>query len=149
MIGNVTLEQVAEMYEWAGIRKMAIFPWYEEGELVALVTGWTEWGGFGFLGENVGFLEHFIIKPQETTFRSFASGQTRRGMFTHRDLALRDRTRLTRVGGVDHSVTFYQSTILHEFGHTLGLHHVAGSGNGSAAYGTTLEQRLQNRLKLE
>lgn len=63
IIGNVTLEQVAEMYEWAGIRKMAVFPWYEEGQLVALVTGWIEWGAFGFAGEKVGFLEHFIIKP--------------------------------------------------------------------------------------
>lgn len=63
IIGNVTLEQVAEMYEWAGIRKMAVFPWYEEDQLVALVTGWTEWGAFGFPGENVGFLEHFIIRP--------------------------------------------------------------------------------------
>lgn len=63
IIGKVTLEQVAEMYEWAGIRAMAVFPWYEDGELVALVTGWTEWGAFGFPGERVGFLEHFIIKP--------------------------------------------------------------------------------------
>jgi hypothetical protein len=63
IIGNVTLEQVAEMYEWAGIRNMAVFPWYEDYKLVALVTGWTEWGAFGFHGEHVGFLEHFIIKP--------------------------------------------------------------------------------------
>lgn len=59
----MTLEQVAEMYEWAAIRKMAVFPWYEDGTLVALVTGWIEWGAFGFPGEKVGFLEHFIIKP--------------------------------------------------------------------------------------
>jgi|EndMetStandDraft_8_1072994.scaffolds.fasta_scaffold101127_2 hypothetical protein len=88
---------------------------------------------------------YFIIRPRETTFRSFANGEARRGLFTHRDLSLRQRDRLTRIGAVDHSVTFYQSTILHEFGHTLGLHHVAGSGNGPAAYGTTLQQR-QDRM---
>lgn len=63
IIGGVTLEQVCEMYEWAGIRNMAVFPWYEDGELVALVTGWIEYEGFGFPGEHVGFLEHFIIRP--------------------------------------------------------------------------------------
>lgn len=61
--GAVTLEQVVEMYQWAGIRSMAVFPWYEDEQLVALVTGWTEQGGFGFKDEMVGFLEHFIIKP--------------------------------------------------------------------------------------
>lgn len=61
--GDITLEQVVEMYEWAGIRSMGVFPWYEDGQLVALVTGWIEWGAFGFPGEKVGFLEHFIIKP--------------------------------------------------------------------------------------
>jgi hypothetical protein len=63
IVGNVTLEQVAEMYEWAGIRKMEVFPWYENGNLVALVTGWVEQGAFGFPDDNVGFLEHFIVKP--------------------------------------------------------------------------------------
>jgi hypothetical protein len=38
-------------------------------------------------------------------------------------------------------VSFRQSTILHEFGHTLGLQHVAGTGDNDAAYGTTLRQR--------
>lgn len=61
--GELTLQQVVEMYEWAGIRSMAASPWYEDGQLVALVTGWIERGAFGWPGEKVGFLEHFIVKP--------------------------------------------------------------------------------------
>jgi hypothetical protein len=83
----------------------------------------------------------FIIKPQETNFRSFAVGERRLGLFTHRDLALDWNTRQTRMGRVTHSVSFLQTTILHEFGHTLGLHHVRGRGNTDAHYGITLEQR--------
>jgi len=84
---------------------------------------------------------YFIIKPQETSFRSFAAPERRLGLFTHRDLALDWNTRQTRVGRVRHSVSYLQSTILHEFGHTLGLHHVGGTGNSDANYGVTLEQR--------
>ena len=84
---------------------------------------------------------YFIVKPRERTFRSFANGEARRGMFTHRDLAPSRGTVRTRVGTAQHRVSFLQSTILHEFGHTLGLHHVAGTGDNDAAYGTTLQQR--------
>jgi hypothetical protein len=83
----------------------------------------------------------FIIKPQQTNFRSFAVGERRLGLFTHRDLALDWNTRRTRMGRVTHSVSFLQTTILHEFGHTLGLHHVRGRGNTDAHYGITLDQR--------
>jgi hypothetical protein len=38
-------------------------------------------------------------------------------------------------------VTYFQTVILHEFGHTMGLDHVNGSGNGHDDYGITLEQR--------
>jgi hypothetical protein len=84
---------------------------------------------------------YFIIKPRETTFRSFADPDRRLGLFTHRDLALHWNTRQTRVGRVRHSISYLQSTILHEFGHTLGLNHVNGPGNSDANYGTTLDQR--------
>lgn len=83
----------------------------------------------------------FIIKPRETNFRSFALGERRLGLFTHRDLALDWNTRQTRMGRATHSVSFLQTTILHEFGHTLGLHHVRGRGNTDAHYGITLDQR--------
>jgi len=43
--------------------------------------------------------------------------------------------------GAWHNVTYYQTVILHEFGHTLGLDHINGSGNDSAAYGISLEER--------
>jgi len=59
---------------------------------------------------------YFIIKPRETNFRSFAWAPYRLGMFTHRDLALDWNTRQTRLGRVRHSVSFLQTTILHEFG---------------------------------
>ena len=84
---------------------------------------------------------YFIIKPRETNFRSFAWAAQRLGMFTHRDLALDWNTRRTRLGRVRHSVSFLQTTILHEFGHTLGLHHVGGRGNADSNYGISLEQR--------
>jgi hypothetical protein len=95
------------------------------------------------LVDTAGHANHryFIIKPQERTFRSFAAPERRLGLFTHRDLALHWNTRQTRVGRVRHNVSYLQSTILHEFGHTLGLHHVAGEGNSDANYGTTLDQR--------
>jgi hypothetical protein len=84
---------------------------------------------------------YFIIKPRETNFRSFAWSAQRLGMFTHRDLALNWNTRQTRLGRVRHSVSFLQTTILHEFGHTLGLHHVGGRGNADSNYGISLEAR--------
>ena len=48
---------------------------------------------------------YWIIKLRETTFRSFANAEERRGLFTHRDLMFRRRTRLTRMGTVDHNVS--------------------------------------------
>ena len=87
---------------------------------------------------------YFIIRPRETNFRSFAWSAQRLGMFTHRDLALNWNTRQTRLGRVRHSVSFLQTTILHEFGHTLGLHHVGGRGNADSNYGISLEQRKRS-----
>jgi hypothetical protein len=91
---------------------------------------------------------YFIIKPQESNFRSFAWASHRLGLFTHRDLSYDWNTRTTRIGPVDrrghqtrHSVSFLQCTVLHEFGHTLGLDHVNGVGNDDWNYGVSLEQR--------
>jgi len=84
---------------------------------------------------------YFIIKPRQTTFRSFAQAHLRRALLTHRDLWLRSSTRRVRVGSEWHRVDFWQCTALHEFGHTLELDHIAGQGNHDAAYGTTLEAR--------
>ena len=85
---------------------------------------------------------YYIMKVRETTFRSFAVPEQRKGLFTHRDLSMHWNTRRTRVSpGVRHSVSYLQCTILHEFGHTLGLQHVNGSSNSDSAYGVTLEQR--------
>lgn len=85
---------------------------------------------------------YYIIKPRETTFRSFADRSRRLGLFTHRDLRLESVTERTRLGrGVNHRISYLQNTVLHEFGHTLGLDHVNGSGNNDAAYGITLQQR--------
>jgi hypothetical protein len=83
---------------------------------------------------------YFIIKPQETTFRAFTVRSRRLGMFTHRNLALEWHTAQTRMGADRHSVSYLQNAVLHEFGHTLGLHHVNGRGNSAAHYGITLEQ---------
>ena len=66
---------------------------------------------------------YFIVKPRETSFRSFAWSEYRLGLFTHRDLAFDWNTQQTRMGRVQHSVSFLRTTILNEFGHTLGLQH--------------------------
>ncbi len=84
---------------------------------------------------------YYIIKPHEDFFRSFAAPSLRLALLTHRDLAYDLRDRATRIGGERHRVTYLQSAALHEFGHTLGLDHVNGSGNNGAAYGVSLEQR--------
>ena len=40
-----------------------------------------------------------------------------------------------------HSVSYLQCTVLHEFGHTLGLDHINGPGNDDWNYGVSLDQR--------
>jgi hypothetical protein len=82
-----------------------------------------------------------IIHPRETTFRSYVEEHNRSGLFTHQDLESQWGNRLTRIGSENHSVDFLQTTINHEFGHTLGLNHVNGVGNSDRHYGVTLEQR--------
>ena len=90
---------------------------------------------------------YFIIKlkPNEPFFRSFAFPSERTGVFTQNDLSPMTRHRKTRIGhgrrGAWHNVTYFQTVILHEFGHTLGLDHVNGPGNDHANYGITLEER--------
>lgn len=82
-----------------------------------------------------------IIHPVETDFRSFADAPNRSGLFTHMDLDSRWISRPTRMGTVIHNVSFLQTTVSHEFGHTMGLNHVNGVGNGDSNYGITLAQR--------
>ena len=84
---------------------------------------------------------YYIMKLRETNFRSFADPARRLGLFTSRDLSYDWNTRRTRIGHERHSVSFLQCTVLHEFGHTLGLDHVNGSGNSDSNYGVTLNQR--------
>ncbi|NIJ51159.1 hypothetical protein [Dyadobacter arcticus] len=82
-----------------------------------------------------------IIHPRNPGFRSYASDTLRSGLFTHADLESHWNGRLTRVGSEQHNIDFLQTTINHEFGHTLGLGHVNGSGNNDRAYGVTLNER--------
>jgi hypothetical protein len=90
---------------------------------------------------------YFIIKlkPNEPFYRSFAFPSGRLGVFTHKDLQTMTRHRRTRIGHgrhrAWHDVTYFQTVILHEFGHTMGLHHIRGPGNGHDNYGITLEER--------
>jgi hypothetical protein len=90
---------------------------------------------------------YFIIKlkPNEPFYRSFAFPSERTGVFTQNDLSPMTRHRKTRIGhgrrAASHNVTYFQTVILHEFGHTMGLDHVNGPGNDHANYGITLEER--------
>ncbi|TLU97999.1 hypothetical protein [Dyadobacter luticola] len=89
-----------------------------------------------------------IIHPRENNFRSYVEMYNRTGLFTHLDLEPQwGGGRLTRVGNARHSIDFLQTTINHEFGHTLGLNHVNGVGNSDNNYGITLEQR-ENQMGL-
>ena len=63
MIGRITLEQVDAIYQRMGIKELVVLPWYEDGELVALITGAIE-PREEFPGEDIGFLEHFIVLPE-------------------------------------------------------------------------------------
>jgi len=51
------------MYRRAGLKELVVVPWYEDGALVAMVTGFIEERP-EFPGEQVGFLEHFIVLPE-------------------------------------------------------------------------------------
>ncbi|MBE9462737.1 hypothetical protein ACFP1I_09120 [Dyadobacter subterraneus] len=82
-----------------------------------------------------------IIHPRKTDFRSYVDENNRSGIFTHLDLESHWNDRDTKIGRVKHSVSFLQTTVNHEFGHTLGLGHVNGAGNNDSNYGLTLEQR--------
>lgn len=82
-----------------------------------------------------------IIHPREDTFRSYVDEHNRTGLFTQNDLESHWNNRQTRVGSQMHSIDFLQTTVNHEFGHTLGLDHVKGAGNSDANYGVTLEER--------
>jgi hypothetical protein len=84
---------------------------------------------------------YWIIKPRDPGFRSSADPVWRVGLFTHQDLSPSRDTTHARVGHARHSVSFLQTTVLHEFGHTLGLDHVNGPGDADWNYGVTLEQR--------
>jgi hypothetical protein len=90
---------------------------------------------------------YFIIKlqPNQPFFRSFAFPSERTGVFTQNDLSPMTRHRQTRIGhgrrAALHNVTYFQTVILHEFGHTMGLDHVNGPGNDHANYGITLVER--------
>ena len=93
--------------------------------------------------------QYFIIKvapPHENDFRSFAYPEGRLGLFAQVDLSSTSvYHRRTRIGKgrhrAWHKVSYFQTTILHEFGHTLGLEHIKGVGNEDFRYGITLEER--------
>lgn len=90
---------------------------------------------------------YFIINlaPNEQPFRSFAVPTERTGVFTQYDLSPDKFHRKTSIRHgrrtEQHRVTYFQTTILHEFGHTMGLHHVRGQSNKDDAYGITLDER--------
>lgn len=85
--------------------------------------------------------KYYIIKPFEDGFRSFVSPSNRAAILTDRDLTQESARVETRVKRRKQEVSYFQTTALHEFGHTLGLDHVRGDTNSDNAYGITLEEK--------
>lgn len=63
MIGDITLEQVDAIYQRMGLKELVVVPWYEDGQLVGLVTGFIE-EREEFPGEQSAFLEYFVVLPE-------------------------------------------------------------------------------------
>lgn len=57
MIGDVTLQQIEEIFKRMGLAEPVAFPWYEDGKIVGLITGYIE-------SPEQAFLEHFVILPE-------------------------------------------------------------------------------------
>ena len=96
------------------------------------------------LVESIGQAHHryFIIKPTREDYRSWVIQPQRIAMLTDRDLSPTTSRRPTRVRrGRRVDVSFFQTTVVHEFGHTLGLHHVRHGGNADDAYGVSLDEQ--------
>ncbi|MBL8310308.1 MAG: hypothetical protein JNL19_07795 [Burkholderiales bacterium] len=91
---------------------------------------------------------YYIAKPRAAAsgegFRSFADATRRMALLTSNDLGHERTERRVRVttpsGSERHRIATRQCTALHEFGHTLGLDHTNGTGNGASAYGNTFTQ---------
>lgn len=58
---RITLEQVDEIYQQAGIHELFVLPWFEEGRLAGLITGYLDHMP-PFPGRTA-WLQHFIVLP--------------------------------------------------------------------------------------
>ena len=62
ILGGLTLEKVEAIGKLMG-KEPIFIPWYEDGELVAMITGLFDLDQVAFPGDVVVFLEHFIVTP--------------------------------------------------------------------------------------
>lgn len=58
---RITLAQVDEIYQLAGLHELFILPWFEEGRLAGLITGYIDEIA-PFPGKTA-WLQHFIVLP--------------------------------------------------------------------------------------
>jgi len=59
---GITLQQVDEIYQRMGLKELFVLPFFEDGQLVGLITGDIEETP-GFPGKT-GFLERIIVLPE-------------------------------------------------------------------------------------
>ena len=57
IVGDISLGQVEQAFKRMGLAEPVVFPWYEDDQLVGLITGYIE-------NPEQAFLEHFVILPE-------------------------------------------------------------------------------------
>lgn len=60
MIGGISLQRIDSIFRRMGLREIVAFPFYEDGVMVGLITGYIE------RDNSEAFLEHIIVLPEAT-----------------------------------------------------------------------------------
>lgn len=60
MIGGISLQRIEDIFKRMGLREIVAFPFYEDGVMVGLITGYIE------RDLSEAFLEHIIVMPEAT-----------------------------------------------------------------------------------
>lgn len=58
---RITLQQVDDLYKLAGLNEIFVYPWFQDGNLVGLITGLID--VYPPYPGKTGWLQHFILLP--------------------------------------------------------------------------------------